>query len=98
MGTGWREYYITLATDDILISSNSNKPLQTLNVKLNKYFTYTVKQGFELTFLDYISDQSNHIDQTILRPYFKDAIDKSEQPKFQSAPFPINPKFEVELF
>ena len=43
-------------------------------------------------------DQSNHIDQTILKPYYKEIIDKKEQPKFQSAPFPINPKFEVELF
>ena len=34
----------------------------------------------------------------ILKPYFKNIIDKNEQPKFKSTPFPINLKFEVELF
>ena len=99
--------YLALATDDILIASRTNKPLQILEAEFDKYFTYTVKQGSELTFLNYriiqsehgISiDQSNNFDQTILKPYFKSIIDKDEQPNFQSAPFPLNPKFEVELF
>ena len=33
-----------------------------------------------------------------MKLYFKDVLDKDEQPKFQSVPFIINPKFEVELF
>ena len=99
--------YLALATYNILIASSTNKPLQILKAEFDKYFTYTVKQGSELTFLNYriiqsehgISiDQLNHIDQTILKPNFKDIIDKDEKPKFQSAPFPLNPKFEVELF
>ena len=34
----------------------------------------------------------------MLKPYFKDIINKNEKLKFQSTPFPLNPKFEVELF
>ena len=78
-----------------------------MTAQFDRHFTSTVKQGPELTFINYRIihskhririDQSNHIDQIILKPYFKDIIDKNEQPKFQSIPSPLNPKFEVELF
>ena len=43
--------YLTLVTDDILIASILNKPLQILKLEFDKYFTYTVKKGLELAFL-----------------------------------------------
>ena len=102
-----RKNYLALATYNILIASNPNKLLQILKAEFDKYFTYTVKQGPELIFLNYIIvqsehginiDQSSHIDQTILKPYFEEIIDTKEQSNFQSTPFMINQKFDVELF
>ena len=36
--------YLVLAIDNVLIASNSNKPLRILKVEFDKYFTYTVKK------------------------------------------------------
>ena len=95
--------YLILATDDILFATNTTKAVHLLETAFHKYFSFTMRKGSELSFLNFriiqrkhgISiDQSNHIKQKILDEYFPTPI----KVPFQSSPFPLCPKFEMTLF
>ena len=71
--------------------------------KFGGFFSFKIKRGIELQFLNFriiqsehgISiDQTNHILQSILNDYF----DKNEKVKYESSPFPLDSKFEYELY
>ena len=83
--------------------SLSEKPLDELLNRFGDFFSFTVKRGIELNFLNFkiiqskdgISiDQTNHIIKSILDEYF----DKDEKVKYESSPFPLDSKFEYELY
>ena len=72
--------YLILATDDILYMSKHKEPLQELLDKFGDFFSFNIKRGIELQFLNFriiqsehgISiDQTNHILQSILNDYFE---------------------------
>ena len=95
--------YLILATDDILYMSTHEVPLQELLDKFGDFFSFKIKRGIELQFLNFriiqsehgISiDQTNHILQSVLNDYF----DKNEKVKYESSPFPLDSKFEYELY
>ena len=96
---------IALATDDMLFATTHTSLFHILIAEFDKYFSTTVLQGSQLTFLNYriiqskygtSIDQTNHIEQKILMEYFGN-VEPSSVP-FQSSPFPTNTTFEMELF
>ena len=73
--------FLLLATDDMSFATNSSVAVQQLETEFKKYFAFTCKRGTELSFLNFriiqskygISlDQTNHIQQKVLTPYFLD--------------------------
>ena len=95
--------YLILAIDDMLYMSTSEDSLDELLNRFGDFFSFTVKRGTELGFLifkiiqstDGISiDQTNHIIKSILNEYFG----KDEKVKYESSPFPLDGKFEYELY
>ena len=95
--------YLALATDNMLYISRTEEPLNILLEKFSDVFSYEVRRGNEISFLNYriiqtnhgiYIDQSNHIDQGILKDYFRKKI---ENVKFRLNPFTVDIKFEYEL-
>ena len=95
--------YLILATDGILFMSKHEEPLQELLDTFGEVFSFKIKRGIELQFLNFriiqsehgISiDQANHILQSILNDYF----DKNEKVKYESSPFLLDSKFDYELY
>ena len=83
--------------------SKHEEPLQELLDKFGYVFSFKIKRGIKLQFLNFriiqsehrISiDQTNHIVQSMMNDYF----DKDEKVKYESSPFPLDSKFEYELF
>ena len=98
--------YIYLTTDDIILDTTQEQQYHHLCKALHSYFDYTTQQGMQLKFLNLriiqsqagISiDQTAHIEQNILRPYWKQHYG-NKIIKFYSEPFPTNPKFEYTLY
>ena len=94
---------LALATDDIIFASTDESLWNILQSTFQQYFDYTTRTGPELAFLNFriiqsehgtSIDQTNHIQQTILNKYF--TTDK--RVPFYSSPFPLDSKFEIELF
>ena len=86
---------MNLATDDMLYMSISEGPLNQVLNRFGDFFSFKVKRGTELQFLNFriiqsehgISiDQTNHIIKSILKEYF----DKDEKMKYESSLFPID--------
>ena len=86
--------YLILATDDILYLSKSQEPLDALLQRFDDFFSYTIKRGTELQFLNFriiqseygISlDQTNHIIKNILKQYFA----PDEKVKYEASPWPL---------
>ena len=95
--------YLILATDDILLATNTAKAVHLLETAFHKYFSFTMGKGTDLSFLNFriiqskhsISiDQSNHIKQKILNEYFLVTINAP----FQSSSFPLYPNFKMNIF
>ena len=87
----------------MLYFSKTEEALSELLERFSDFFSYKVRGGTELSFLNFriiqsehgISlDQSNHIINSLLKQYF----DKDEKVKYESSPFPLDNKFEYELF
>lgn len=81
----------------------SRELLRTLLNNFDDFFSYKVKEGTEVSSLNFrviqteygISfDQTNHIIKSILEIYF----DNGDTVKYESSPFPLDSKFEYELF
>ena len=77
--------YLILATDDMLLVTNSTKATMLLEKEFDRYFTYTKRNGTEISFFNFsliqsdrriIIDQTNHIFQKIIKPYFVTSQDK----------------------
>ena len=75
--------------------SKPEEPLQVLLDKFGNFFSFKVKRGIELQFLNFRIIQSehgisinltNHIIQSIMTDYF----DKDEKVKYESSPFPLD--------
>ena len=95
--------YLTLATNDILYMSKHEEPLKELLDKFGDFFSFKVKRGIELQFLNFRIIQSEHgisIDQTnhIIQSIINGSFDKDEKVKYESSPFPLDSKFEYELY
>ena len=59
--------YINLATDDMLYLSNSEEPLNALLQRFRDFFSFKVKRGANIQFLNFRIIQSNYgisIDQS----------------------------------
>jgi len=96
---------LVLETDDILMASANSEPFHHLKTELEKMFDLTTTTGSTLKFLNLrliqtscgISfDQTSHITNQILKPYFKD-IPPASIPS-RPYPFPIDPSFEQQLY
>ncbi len=97
--------YLGLATDDIIICSESCAPFLLLKRELQLLFDLTCSDGSVLKFLDLhiiqspagiFIDQTEHIRNIILAEYFKGIPPSSI--KFQAYPFPLEPSFEHRLY
>ena len=84
--------YINLSTDDIIDMSKSEWPIDKLQNRFGDLFSFKIKRGIELQFLNSriiqseygISiDQTDHIIKSILDKYF----DKDEKIKDELSPF-----------
>ena len=87
--------YLIFATDNILYMSKNEEPLQELLEKFGDFFSYKIKRGIELQFLNFRTIQSEYrisIDQTnyILQSILNDYFDKNEKVKYESSPFPLD--------
>lgn len=96
---------IALATDDNLVATQHQSCVDKIRATIDDMFDYTYNTGTQLKFLNLniiqssfgISiDQTQHIQKNVIDEYWKDKVVKNI--KFQSAPFPTDPKFERTLF
>ena len=96
---------LAVATDDMLFATEHKKCLDHLCHIISQYFSYTIQSGAELSFLNLriiqsnhgISiDQTQHIERTILQPYWLDH--PTNKIYFKESPFPLDTKFEYELY
>jgi hypothetical protein len=97
--------YLGLATDDILVCSESRAPFLLLKQELELLFDLTCSEGSIIKFLNLriiqsptgISfDQTAHINNIILAEYFKNIPPSSI--KFQPCPFLLESSFERRLY
>ena len=83
--------------------SKDEEPLQELLDEFGEFFSFRAKRGIELQFLKFRILQSEHgilINQTnhIVQSIMDDSFDKDEKVKYESSPFPLDSKFEYELY
>ena len=71
--------YLILATDDMILATHSTKATMMSEKEFDRYFTYTKRDRTDIYFFNFrliqidhsISiDQTNHILQNIIKPYF----------------------------
>ena len=83
--------------------SKDEEPLQELLDEFGEFFSFRAKREIELQFLKFRILQSEHgilINQTnhIVQSIMNDSFDKDEKVKYESSPFPLDSKFEYELY
>ena len=97
---------MAVTTDDLLFATQHKSCLDKLMTKLTKYCSITIQKGQELSYLNLriiqsehgISiDQAQHIERTIIEPYWNHVTDKKKI-YFCESPFPIDSSFEKQLF
>ena len=98
--------YLALATDYILLAADTQVLYDILCNYLHEFFTFTSSSENTLSFLNIriiqsthgISiDQTNHIKNNILKPYWKNSYTTGNI-KYFNYPFPKDPKFESTLY